>query len=136
MLTEVLRYLRNFFVINGKEKQGNFTIKNGTISLSDVSDGQYFLIEGSVFNDGVHKYGAGGLADETFEGRICPLAVPSEVVSLAGEIAEFCAKDKATGAFQSESFGGYSYTKYTNRDGSAASWKDVFKSRLSIWRKV
>lgn len=136
MLTEVLRYLRNFFVIKGKEKQGTFTIENGTISLPGILEDQYFLIEGSVFNDGVHKYGAGGLKDETFKGRVCPLAIPSEVITLSEEITRFCATDKATGAFQSESFGGYSYTRLTNSDGSAASWKDVYKSRLSVWKKI
>lgn len=136
MLTEVLRYLRNFFIIKGKEKSGLFTIENGNISLSDVQDGQYILIEGSVFNDGVRKYGAGGLKDEAFRGRICPLAVPSEVVSIAEEISAFCATQGATGPYQSESFGGYSYTRLMNSEGNVASWKDVYKSRLSIWKKV
>lgn len=136
MLTEVLRYLRNFFIIKGKEKSGLFTIENGNISLSDVQDGQYILIEGSVFNDGVWKYGAGGLKDEAFRGRICPLAVPSEVVSIAEEISAFCATQGATGPYQSESFGGYSYTRLMNSEGNVASWKDVYKSRLSIWKKV
>lgn len=136
MLTEVLRYLRNFFIIKGKEKRGNFTIENGNISLSDVQEGQYILIEGSVFNDGVKKYGAGGLKDEAFYGRVCPLAVPSELVSIAEEITAYCATQGATGPYQSESFGGYSYTRMMNSEGNAASWIDVYKSRLSIWKKI
>ena len=107
---------------------------------------QYYRIIGSVFNDGVHKYGdtKDVLTDEAFNGAVWALAIPKEVVQLADEIKAWRALYEATDSqamspYVSESFGGYSYSKGAgNSTGSpnASSWIGVFKPRLNMWRKI
>lgn len=140
MLTELCRELKNWF--EQKKKFGEFTIEGGTIEIVSMQDGQYFRILGSVFNDGVYQYPVSDLTDETFNGEIWFLAIPKEVVDLSREIDNWKEKYQSVdGAsmspFTSESFGGYSYTKSTNKDGSSdASWQSAFASRLNAWRKI
>lgn len=136
MLTELCAELRNYFV---KEVyRGNFTIKDGSIApLNFLQNGQYFTIVGSVFNDGVHKYPTDVLIDETFDGTIRTMAVPPAVIALAEEIEAYNESDAAKpSAYTSESFGGYTYTKATDKNGAVASWKTIFASRLNKWRKI
>ena len=153
MLTELCQELRNWFE---KEKHfGEFTIEGGQLADSAyLQDGQYFRIVGSVFNDGVHKYEPNNanrevLTDEVFEGAIWEMAVPPTVISLSEKIAEWCAKyagadSTAMSPFQSESFGGYSYSKSSysrsgssgGSSGSAPTWENVFADDLNRWRKI
>lgn len=141
MLFEIMKHIRNFFAVEGAEKYGVFTIEDGIISLPFLFEGQYFLIEGSVFNDGVWKYGE-RLQDETFRGVITPLAPPLEFLKLVDEIEAWrtANAEELTSPYQSESFGGYTYTKASVTIGSGVSrgytWKDAFASRLSAWRKI
>lgn len=136
MLTELCAELRNYFV--REVYRGNFTIKDGSIApLNFLQDGQYFTIVGSVFNDGVYKYPTDVLIDETFDGTIRTMAVPPAVIALAEEIKAYNESDVAKpSAYTSESFGGYTYTKATDKNGVVASWKTVFASRLNKWRKI
>lgn len=138
MLYEIMRHCRNFFPVEHKED--NFVIKDGIISLPFIHEGQYYLIEGSIFNDGLYKKGAEELTDEEFTGVITALAIPKAFLELATEIEAFVQKNPAS-PFQSESFGGYSYTRATkgsssNAGGGVATWKDVFSDRLQNWRKI
>lgn len=135
MLCEVMRHIRNFFVVPNAAKEGVFSITDGVIDLPFLLTGQYFLIEGSILNDGVHKY-PDILTDETFTGRIVPLAIPKDFIAICDEIEEFQRKSGSASAYVSESFGGYSYTKATNSKGKLASWQDAFGERLNVWRKV
>ena len=136
MLGNVLAYLRNYFPV--RKWYGTYVVSNGSIELPEMQDGQYFRIIGSVFNDGVHKYPVDTLDDEIFTGAIWALAVPKDVVKLAAEIKDWQKKngEKASGPFQSESFGGYTYTLKSGADGFGASWQSAFASRLNIWRKI
>ena len=142
-LTELCAHLRNWFVRSeGDKHYGVFEIKNGSIDLPWLADGQYFRVIGSVFSDGVHQYPAAFPTDETFGGEIWAMAVPSDVITLVGDIGEWEAKYGAAAAspFTSESFGGYSYTKsggasITGTSG-VISWQSQFKSRLNRWRKL
>ena len=138
MLEQVLRHLNNWFLIDKHE--GLFTVENGSIALPFLQEGQYFRIIGSVFNDGLHKYPAYELKNETFNGTIWALAIPDVVVSLADKISAWQEKngDAAESPYQSESFGGYSYTKKSSgADGNdAASWQSVFRAQLNCWRKL
>lgn len=135
MLYEILRSIKNFFPCREKQMIGRFTISDNVVEpLVSLLDGQYFLIEGSVLNDGVHLKGD-ELNNETFYGVITPLAIPKEFLALVAEIEEFAKNDKPT-TMQSESFGGYSYTKATNNSGQLASWQDAFATRLNAWRKI
>ena len=139
MLTELCAELRNYFEVPNGRHFGTFTISGGSISPLDfLQEGQYFRIVGSVFNDGVYQYPATSLTDEVFEGAVWAMAVPPTLIALAAEIEEYSKSDaaKPTG-FAAESFGGYSYSKFTDGNGGDGSrWQNVFKDRLRKWRKL
>lgn len=141
MLTELCQELRNWFV---REKHfGTFEIEGGTITAPFLVNGQYYRIVGSTFNDGVHQYGTEPLVDETFDGAVWALAIPTAVIELANEIGEWrklyeAPDSQAMSPYMSESFGGYSYSKGSAYSGDAggSGWKSVFASRLNMWRKI
>lgn len=139
MLEQVLRHLNNWFLVEIHE--GTFTVENGSIALPFLLTNQYFRICGSVFNDGLHKYPAADLTDETFTGTVWALAVPKAVVTLSEDIAAWERKngEAVLSPYTSESFGGYSYTKASGgkADTSAvAGWQGAFRGRLNDWRKL
>lgn len=144
MLTELCQELRNWFDLD--RKYGTFTISGGALTADFLSVGQYYRIKGSIFNDGVHQYGSeNNLVDETFKGEVWAMGIPKAVIELADQIAAWKAKyenvdSQSMSPFQSESFGGYSYSKTSAAAGSAAStptgWKAVFASALNRWRKI
>ena len=139
MLEQVLMNIRNWFTVDGGIHSGTFTIKDGSITLPFLADGQYFRICGSVFNDGLHQYNVLDLIDETFNGTIWALAIPKAVIELANEIQKWHEKngEAASSPFSSESFGGYSYSKSTDAEtGGAVTWQSAFKQQLSTWRKI
>ena len=81
------------------------------------------------------------LTDETFDGAIWALAVPKAVVELAEEIAAWQKQYGAAAAspYQSESFGGYSYTMAGGDSQAGAAsrgWQRAFRSRLNQWRRL
>lgn len=142
-LADVCREIRNWFVAG--MYFGEFTISNGQISSGDyeLQDGQYFRIVGSIFNDGVYKYPATELTDETFDGAIWAMAVPPAVIAISEEIDAYVEKygAKINSPYQSESFAGYSYSKASGGSssggsGNGATWQSVFASRLNKWRKI
>ena len=139
MLEQVLREVRNWFVADGGVHSGTYTIEDGGITLPFLANGQYFRICGSVFNDGLHQYPVSDLKSETFEGTVWALAVPQAVIDLASEIEAWQKKngDASVSPYQSESFGGYSYSKATDAEtGGAVTWQSAFKQQLSEWRKI
>lgn len=148
MLTEICAELRNYFPVHshgfetGEDVyEGTFEISGGIISPLDfIQDGQYYRIVGSVFNDGVHQKPANGqvdtlLIDETFNGAIWAMAVPPSVVALASEIEKYNT-DNVESPFTSESFGGYSYSKATGKNGGALSWQEAFAGKLNPYRRI
>lgn len=134
MLEQILAYLHDDFAKQTLPEQ-EWTITDGTMEVPGALSGQYVRIIGSVLNDGVYQYPMTGLTDETFTGTVRLLAIPKTVLALVQEIETWSEKNQPT-AFTSESFGGYSYSKATNADGVAASWQDVFRSRLAPYRKM
>ena len=139
MLEQVLMHLKNWFLVPGGIHEGTYTIEDGGIALPFLANGQYFRICGSVFNDGLHQYPASDLKLETFEGTVLALAVPQSVIDLASEIEAWQKKngDASVSPYQSESFGGYSYSKATDAEtGGAVTWQSAFKHQLSAWRKI
>ena len=141
MLEELMREGRNYFLIPGGVHPDTYTIKNGSIALPFLRAGQYFRVVGSVLNDGVYQYGNCSLRDETFDGAIWAMAVPTEFLHLEEEIKAWRTQyeNAANSPFQSESFAGYSYTKSStngNSGGSVTGWQGVFASRLNKWRKL
>lgn len=139
MLEQVLMNIRNWFPVKGGIHSGTFTIEDCGITLPFLADGQYFRICGSVFNDGLHQYNVLDLVDETFTGTIWALAIPKAVIELADEIQKWQEKngEASVSPYQSESFGGYSYSKSTDAEtGGAVTWQSAFKQQLSAWRKI
>lgn len=153
MLEELCRELNNWFDENPKDGSkrhyfGEYAIENGGLDLTEIGiqTGQYFRIIGSVFNDGVYEYPASALHDETFDGAVWAMAVPPEVIALAADIDEWIAKyggvdSAAMSPFNSESFGGYSYSKGSSSNtndakGASGSWQNQFSARLNTWRKI
>lgn len=133
MLEQVMREIRDFFP--AREFSGHFTIEDGIMSPAYITEGQYFLIEGSIFNDGVYQYGD-NLTDEEFDGYVTLLAPPASFLSLVKEIEDYQTKYGEASPYTSESFGGYSYTKAAGSNGGSVSWADVFSKRLNAWRKA
>ena len=139
MLETVLTHIKNWFLVDVYERV--YTIKDSTLELPFLQEGQYYRICGSVFNDGLHKYGDAEdkLQNETFAGTVWALAIPKAVVELAAEIEAWQTKngEVAQSPFVSESFGGYSYTKATgSTTGGSVTWQKAFNSQLNPWRKV
>ena len=139
MLEQVLMHLKNWFLVPGGIHEGTYTIEDGGITLPFLENGQYFRICGSVFNDGLHQYPASDLKSESFDGTVWALAVPQAVIELSVEIEEWQKKngDASVSPYQSESFGGYQYSKATDSaSGGAVTWQSAFRSRLNAWRKL
>lgn len=146
MLTEICEYLRNWFCDDSDIIVGNIAVGDSeiTVPYGVIQPGQYVRIVGSVFNDGVIRYGTDDLTDEEFDGAVWPMRVPKAVIQLAEDIEAWQAKygkadSKAMSPFNSESFAGYSYSKSSGGSGEVASptnWQGVFAARLSPWRKL
>lgn len=142
MIEQVCAFIHNYFVYG--RYSGMFTIENGSIELPFLVEGQYFRICGSRLNDGVYRYGIDVLQDETWDGVIWEMRVPKPFIDLVSDIEAWQEKYGAavSGPYQSESFGGYSYSLkggYSTSNGSdtdASSWRGIFKSRLNEWRKL
>lgn len=149
MIEEICADIHNYFIEDSRGgfyhlENATFTIENGAITLPFLVPGQYFLILGSKLNDGVHQYALENLADETFSGQIYEMRVPKMLLALSGEIDAWIEQygSVMNSPYQSESFGGYSYTKASSgSDGNSGSqngadWRKVFGSRLNQWRKI
>lgn len=150
MLDDICAYLNNYFDRDLPKYFGTITISNGALTGFDdkLLNGQYFRIVGSIFNDGVYQFPTNKLVDETFEnGAVWAMAVPKAVTDLAKDISEWVTKyggadSAAMSPFDSESFGGYSYSKSaggsSTSDGTSNpnSWESAFASRLARWRKI
>lgn len=134
MIDEICASLRNYFVVDIVD--GEYTVQDGEITLPFLAAGQFFRVVGSVFCDGVYRCGDKLPADETFDGAIWAMAIPPALEAIAAEIEEWKAKnaDVLASPYQSESFGGYSYSKGTG--SYSASWQGSFASRLNRWRKI
>lgn len=141
MITEICHEVKNWFAFDEDKNIGTFVISGGVITPSlDLQSNQYYRIIGSVFNDGVHKYGdaSDALTDETFTGAVWFMRVPKEFLDLVDEISTWSTNNATAlnSPYQSESFGGYSYSKASGNNGKGYTWKDAFGSRLNRWRKV
>jgi hypothetical protein len=144
MLSELCKELKNWFDRGQPKILECIEIRDGRIINGDfirlIQDDQYFRIVGSVFNDGVYKNDEElVLTDEKFIGAIWLMAIPKEVIDLASEIDTWktAYTDTVNSPFQSESFGGYSYSKAGGSSGSSGpTWQSVFAAQLNKWRKI
>lgn len=134
MLTEICNVLKNWFCSDRDKHIGTFTIEGGVLTpLLDLKEGQYYRVVGSVFNDGVHKYGdeQDVLSDEIFNGAVWCMSVPKAFLNLVEDIEKW-QSENGNNTFQSESFGGYSYSRVAGTE----TWQGAFKQRLNQWRKI
>lgn len=151
-LTDLCEVLRNWFDVD--RHIGNFEIENGTIDLDYLVEGQFYRIVGSIQNDGVVYCNEGKLyhiigvddegnyemvacTDETFNGAVWVLALPPNFLQTYLTMCEWENKNKEalSGAYASESFGGYSYSLGTS-GGEGLSWQNHFKKDLERWQKI
>jgi hypothetical protein len=135
---DVCAAVHNFFVVPDGIHIDTFTVKNGSLILPFLADGQYFRIVGSIFNDGVYVYPAEGLTDETFRGGVWAMAPERAFLDIVSEISAYTETDAAKATpYQSESFGGYSYSFNARRDSDdPTAWQTVYRKRLNRWRKL
>lgn len=121
MLTEICAYLHNYF--DYERHSGEISIVGGVISCNGkeitLDEGQYFALFRSRIPLGVFNVVP---ADKNFVGSVWLMDVPEAVLNANTWAEEWMAKNggagsEANSAFQSESFGGYSYNKGTNSSG-------------------
>lgn len=132
---ELCVYTHNFFDRYDDPAAGKFTFTADTVPAG-VSAGQYFLVCGSIFNDGVHKAGDGDLTPETFTGTVQPMRVPPDFVALAQKITDYDAADPGGGRYVSQSFNGWSGTMATGTDGLPADGCTHYSREINQWRKL
>ena len=141
-LKQICDYIHNYF--EKEEVEGEFTITDGSLVTTslDVLENQYLMIRGSTFNDGIYQHPTSGLTDETFKGAIVLMAVPKDVLDVLKKASDWEEENAGVinSPFQSESFGGYSYSKgsSSHKDGSSGqlTWRDVFGNELKAYRKI
>lgn len=139
ILTQICGEIHNYFEDRANGKVGEFTISGGALPLSFVKEGQCVRIAGSAFNDGVHMYPFYDLQDETFVGSVWALRIPPELMSIAAEIQGSMDEEALGGGLSpyiSESFGGYTYTRATDKNGVPADWRTLYARKLDKWRKM
>lgn len=148
MLGLVCAEIRNFFTYDSDKHIGDFAINGGVITPSFDIRTEYIRIVGSRKNDGVYKVSdltEHPLKDEgKFHGAVWEMSIPQDFLDLVQEIEEWQKKYGGTDSalmspFQSESFGGYSYSKASGGSGSSSSvptWKSIYGSRLNAFRKI
>ena len=148
MLTDICAYLKNWFDRNQQHFTGIITIQNGALAETyGLNAGQYFRIVGSrANNDGVYKYPVTVLNDEVFDGAIVGMSIPLPVLGIMDKIEAWETKYADVNGvnmspFNSESFGGYSYSKSSGGAGDSTkdksgTWQGAFGAELQPWRKM
>ena len=144
-LTDICAEIRNYFTFKDDIHIGDFSIVNGAIVPSISFPTDYIRIVGSHKNDGVHKLSETTLVDEgQFHGAVWIMSPPADFLALVAEIDAWRAKNESTDSpamspFNSESFGGYSYSKGGSSGSSssgAARWQSAFAGRLNQYRRI
>ncbi|MBP5311910.1 MAG: hypothetical protein J6112_03650 [Clostridia bacterium] len=138
MLTEICLYLKNFFSADSDKHIGEFSVSEGKLTPPIyLEDGQYYRIAGSVFNDGVHRSDEVLQDEGPFYGGVWAMRVPQDVIRLSIEMGDWINKYGGTdGPYQSESFGGYTYTKATGATGAPYDVWSAFEKRLAPYKKI
>lgn len=136
MLEAILNHLHNWFLIPGAARSGTFEVASGTLEVDFLQYDQYYRIEGSAFNDGLHQNPGTDMKDEVFNGTVYPMAVPAAVINLCEKIEKWCESNPESDKI-SESFGGYSYSRGTDGNGGVnGGWQTAFRKELNVWKKV
>lgn len=149
ILEQVLWHIHNWFE-REQIPVSTCCIDDGSLptSITDqMLDGQWYRIEGSYLNDGLHQNPDTELSDETFSGTITLLAIPKPLLAVAEEISDWVALNRtaaqqaAASPYQSESFDGYSYSirsdlTANSGSGGLTGWQAAFASQLNPFRKI
>ena len=149
ILERILYHIHNWFERESFDVKG-CEIENGELPASITSSmmvQQWYRIQGSYLNDGLHQHPDTDLNDETFDGTITLLAIPRPLLYVAEDIADYIddtsASDQAArqSKYKSESFGGYTYqlkddSRTTTYSGGLTGWQAAFASDLNPWRKI
>ena len=145
MLTRICRYLKNWFVV--KTYLGNITVSDGKVYCNgdeiEMQEGQRFALVRIHYVYGTYSYGD-EIEDSEFEGAVWIMDVPADVLEVAERMTEWetangGADSQAMSPYQSESFGGYSYSKGSGTNGKVgASVFDIadFAAALSPFKKI
>lgn len=145
ILEDVLCHIHNWFE-RDTIGSSSLRIEDGTLPASISSKllpRQWYRIEGSVLNDGLHQHPADDLTDETFTGTVTTLAIPRPLLRVAEEIEAWqdANGNAVDGPYASESFDGYSYSLKSDGgansgSGGLSGWRLAFRDRLNPWRKM
>lgn len=147
MLEQVLLHIHNRFERCTLQVRG-CAISGGELPKSvNIPTGAWYWVEGSLLNDGLHRHPSPDLTDETFDGSVTICAIPAALLNVVDRISEWTAdmdeadRDARRAKYQSESFGGYTYTiKQDSRANSASGgltgWQAAFVTDLNPWRKM
>lgn len=139
---QVMRNINNYF--ESGYRATSYTIAGGSLSPGDLlAPGMWIAITGSVFHDGAWRMDErlglkdmpNSTPDETFYGRVWFLHPPAEFLETCKKIAEFAKKTPA-GGLQSESFGEYSMTRASGKNGGVLTWQEAFADDLRPYRKM
>lgn len=140
-ITDFCEETNNWFDVD--RRFGKFDIVDGKLIGVDIAENQFFRVIGSIFNDGVYKNDSElNLTDETFDGAVWLMAVPPAVLSLIEEMNTWLTDNASVinSPYNSESFGGYSYTKGGSGSGGDSNgnvtWQSHFASTLRRYRKI
>lgn len=137
-----MKECRNFFETGYVKRE--FTITGGAISPAGIFPvGSYIAIEGSNFYSGVYRVMQGGVLEgipvdafnDKFVGRVWFLRPPAGFLELCSQISEYIEKTPK-GAYQSESFGDYSYTRANGKNGGVLTWQENFGEELAQYRHM
>lgn len=133
-IEDVMRECRNFFA--AAHYDGEFEISGGTLKLpEELPESALIAVTGSAYHDGVHQLSeAFDTPDETFAGRVYILHPPKAFLEICKEAAAYDEKNPV-GAFQSETFGEYQYTRAGVQTG-LKSWQSAMQQRLNPYRKM
>ena len=144
MLSVICAEIKNYFTYLSDRHPGTYKVEGGVLVPSVDLLTDYYAIFGSRKNNGVHKI-TDTLEDEgEFRGSVWVMHVPGDFLDLVGEISEWQKKyggvdSEAQSPFNSESFGGYSYSKSAGtgaKNAQSTTWQSVYASRLNQWRRI
>lgn len=146
MLTKICNYLKNFF--ETERIIGDVVISEGKVSVNgnavEIAKDAYFALFHQHFVTGVFKYGTDELADGSFRGAVWLMDIPKAIFDAAewGEAwnaQHGNADSQANTPFDSESFGGYAYTKAqssTSANGSSVFNNAQFIAMILPYRRI
>lgn len=138
----VMRSINNFFETGYRDTE--YKVENGQLKPNDLhASGMWIAINGSFYHDGVWQIGDDGYlkdyptsgVDEKFYGRVWFLHPPKAFLETCENIAEFVEKTPA-GGLQSESFGEYSQTRASGKNGGVLTWQEAFADDLRPHRNM